>query len=240
MEEITIDLKPREVVGKSVKRLRQEGLVPAVIHDHGKASVIVMGTYTDLLKIYQRAGKHHPVSLKAGQKHYMALIKTVDFDPKKHQLRHIVFNAVKANQKVTAEIPVHVIYDEGNEVSPAERAGLVVLNQLEVVEVEAFPRDLPEALQYNGEKLVEVGDQVTVENLVIPNGVTVKTDPAHPLATVFEPSALQAANDAVGGTDDEVVETEHPEGETIADVEETGEEAGASESKAEQKEQKNQ
>lgn len=202
-EEITLDLKQRDVTGKAVKRLRGDGLVPAVIHDHGKASVVVMGPYADLLKAYQQAGKHHPVSLKAGSKHYLALIKNVDFDPKKHQLRHVVFNAIKANEKVGAEIPVRMRLDEGNDVTPAERASLVVLHQLETVEVEALPKDLPDALEFDGEKLVEVGDQVTVADLIVPAGITVKTDPAHPLSTVFEPSALQAANDAAGGDDEE-------------------------------------
>lgn len=203
MEKISLTLESREVTGKAVKHLRRQGMVPAVIHDHGKDSVIVMGPYMDLAKAYQKAGKHHPVSLKAGSKNYMALIKSVDFDPKKHQVRHIVFNAVKANEKVSAEVPVRIQFkDEEHDSTPAERASLVVLHQLDVVEIEAFPKDLPEALYFNGEGLAEVGDQVTVADLVVPEGVTVKTDSTHPLATVFEPSALQAANDAAGGDAD--------------------------------------
>lgn len=221
MEDIAVELHKREVTGKAVKRLRQQGVVPAVIHDHGKESVIVQGDFMELTKVYHAAGKHHPVKLKADGKNYTALIKKAEFDPKKHLLRHVVFNAVKANEKVTAEIPVHVVFAEENEASPAERAGLVVLNQLESVEVEALPKDLPDELTFDGEKLVAVGDQITVADLIVPKGVTVKADEAHPLATVFEPSALQAANDAAGGTDDEVTETEHPEGETVADAEET-------------------
>jgi len=205
MDEVILAVRKREVLGKAVKKLRAEGLVPAVIHDHGKPSIHVTAEYAPLVKAYQTAGKHHPVSLKADGHDYIALIKSVDFDPKKHQFRHVVFNAVKANEKVAAEIPVHVRYDEGNDSSPAERAGLVVLHQLEAVEVEALPKNLPDALYFNGEKLVEVGDHATVADLIVPEGVTVKIDPGHPLATVFEPSALQAANDAAGGdaTDEE-------------------------------------
>jgi large subunit ribosomal protein L25 len=232
MDQVTIELENREVTGKAVKHLRAQGLVPAVIHDHGKDSIVVVGQYTDLLKAYQQAGKHHPVSLKAGGKQYMALIKKAEFDPKKHELRHVVFNAVTANQKVEADVPVRIQLDEENDATPAERAGLVVLHQLETVQVEALPKAIPDALFFNGEKLVEVGDHVTVADLVVPNGVTVKTDAEHPLATVFEPSALQAANDAAGGTDDEVTETEHPEGETVSDVESEG---AAKEEKKEEK-----
>lgn len=212
MEEILLEVKKREVTGKAVKQLRRDGLVPAVIHDHGKESMHVQGPYLDVLKAFQKAGKHHPVSLKAGEHKFTVLIREVDIDPRKHQLRHVVFNAVKANEKVNAEIPVRIRFEEGNESSPAERAGLIVLHQLEAVEVEALPRDLPEVLEFDGEKLVAVGDSATVADLIVPASVTVKTDPAHPLATVFEPSALQAANDAAGGDAEEEAPAEEGEG----------------------------
>jgi large subunit ribosomal protein L25 len=207
MEDVLLAVDKREIVGKAVKQLREQGLVPAVIHDHGGESVHIVAEYVPLLKAYKAAGKHHTVTLKGAGKEYTALIKSADFDPKKHELRHVVFNAVRANQKVDAEIPVRVKYQDDNDASPAERAGLVVLHQLEVVEVEALPKNLPDALYFDGEKLAEVGDHLTVADLIVPEGVIVKTDPSHPVATVFEPSALQAANDAVGGdaTEDEAV-----------------------------------
>jgi large subunit ribosomal protein L25 len=235
MEDILLEVSKREVTGKAVKRLRREGLVPAVIHDHGKESVHVEGKYLEVLSAYQKAGKHHPVTLKAGDQNYTVLIRDVDVDPKKHQLRHVVFNAVKANEKVDAEIPIHIRFDEGNEASPAERAGLVVLHQLESVEVEALPRDLPDFLEFDGEKLVAVGDHATVADLIVPSTVTVKTDPGHPLATVFEPSALQAANDAAGGTAEEEAPAEEAEGEEGAEG--AGSTEGEAEAKSEEKQE---
>lgn len=231
MEEVMLEVAKRDVTGKAVKHLRRDGLVPAVIHDHGKDSIHVQGNYLEVLKAYQKAGKHHPVNLKAGDQKYTVLIRDVDIDPRKHQLRHVVFNAVKANEKVDAEIPVRIRFDEGNESSPAERASLIVLHQLESVEVQALPRDLPDVLEFDGEKLVAVGDSATVADLIVPAGVTIKTDPAHPLATVFEPSALQAANDAAGGTAEEATTAE--EGEAGAEGETPAE--GETEAKPEEK-----
>jgi large subunit ribosomal protein L25 len=220
MDEVILTLDAREVTGKQVKKLRAEGQVPAVIHDHGKDSVIVMGPYVEVLKAYQRAGKHHPISLKAGGKNYTALIKSADFDPKKHLLRHVVFNAVKANEKVTAEIPVRMRLDEDNESTPAERNSLIVLHNTEAVEVEAIAKKLPDFLEFDGEKLVEVGDTATVADLIIPEGVEVKAEPTQTLSTVFEPSALAAANDAAGGTDeDEAAEDKATEGAEVAEGE---------------------
>jgi large subunit ribosomal protein L25 len=197
--DVVIELQARTVVGKAVKQLRLQGTVPAVIHDHGKPSIAVQGEYVPLLKAYHQAGKHHPVNLKVGGQKYMALIKFAEFSPKKHELRHLVFNAVSANETVTAEVPVHVRLAEGNDATPAERAGLVVLAQLDSVEVEALPKDLPDAIYYDGEKIAAVGDQLTVADLIVPKGVTIKTEAEHVVATAFEPSALQAANDEAGG-----------------------------------------
>lgn len=196
---LTLMLEKREVLGKQVRGLRTQGIVPAVIHDHGKDSVHVMAPYQDVIRAYREAGKNQPVQLQVGKQHYMAMIKDVDFEPKKHTLRHVVFNAVKANEKVEAEVPVHIRFEGDNESTPAEKAGLIVLRGLETVEVKALPSKLPEVLTFSGEGLENPGDSVTVAELEIPEGVEIVTEPEQVLATVYEPSALQAANEEAGG-----------------------------------------
>ncbi|MDB5181911.1 MAG: ribosomal protein [Candidatus Saccharibacteria bacterium] len=209
-DKIELTLEARSVTGKAVKHLRTEGVIPAVIHDHGKDSILVQGDRRVVLKAYLQAGKHHPISLKAGGKNYVALIKTIDFEPKKHTLRHVVFGAVKANEKVEAEIPVHAAYAEGNDASPAERSGFLVISNVSTVVVEATATNLPDELTYDAEKLVEVGDHITVAELNIPDGVELKTEPETVIATVYEPSAVAAANDAAGGDVEEVEAAEVP------------------------------
>lgn len=243
---INLTLEPREVTGKAVKHLRTDGYVPAVIHDHGKTSVIVQGNSLEMLKVWRQAGKHHPVEINAGDQKYTALIKTAEFDPKKHLLTHVVFNAVDKNQKVEAEIPVRPHYDEGNESSPAERNGLIVLAQLETVQVKAIPSALPDFLEYDAEKLVDIGDNVTVADLTAPEGVEIETETEHSIATVYEPSAIAAANEAAAGTAEEGEEPseegEEAEGEEGAEGEgesSDGEEKGEkSDDKSENKEDK--
>jgi len=201
-DNLTLELESRDVTGKAVKHLRKTGTVPAVIHDHGKASVNVQAPYLTMLRVYQRAGKHHPVQLVAGTKKYTALIKSATFEPKKNMLTHIVFNAVNRNQKVEAEVPIHSQYAEGNDSSPAERNSLIVLEQLTSVPVRAVPDKLPDVLYYDAELLVEDGDHVTVANLVLPDGVELADLELldHPVATVTTTAALDAANADAGGT----------------------------------------
>jgi large subunit ribosomal protein L25 len=181
---IALELEKRDTTGKTVKKIRLDGKIPAVIHDHGKESIIVMGPYLEVYRAYQQAGKHHPINLKVDGKSYTALIKDIDFDPRRNEIQHIVFNAVSADQKVVAEIPVHVRGE-----IPAQRTGLMVITQLTHVEVEALTKDLPDELVVNGEKLVQIGDKLTVADIEVPAGVTLITELEHPIAAVEETKA---------------------------------------------------
>jgi large subunit ribosomal protein L25 len=182
-----IKLEQRTVLGKGLGQLRQDGVVPAVIHNHGQASIHVMGPEMDLVKIYQAAGKHHPLNLEVGSDKYLALIKDAHFDPVKRRLQHLVFQAIKQDEKVEAEVPIRIDGD-----APAEKVGLIILHQLDAVEIEALPKDLPDELVVSAETLAELHDKITVADLKIPAGVTVLTDAEHPIATVAESRAMAA------------------------------------------------
>lgn len=233
---LTLNLEPRDVTGKHVKQLRANGTVPAVIHDHGKPSINVQAPYLDLYRMYQKAGKHHPVHLVTGTKKYTALIKSATFEPKKNQLTHVVFNAVNRNQKVEAEVPIKPRYAEGEDSSPAERATLIVLEHLNAVVVRAVPDKIPDALYYDASKLVEDGDQLTVADLDIPSDVEVDEElMVHPIVSVTTTARLEAANAALAGEAEATPEA--------AETEEAGEEGeaateGESESTEESSEEK--
>lgn len=221
---ITVELKQRDVMRKGLAQLRADGLVPAVVHNHGKESMHVMGDFVGLSKVYVQAGKHHPVELKLDGKTHLALIKDVDFEPTKHRIRHVVFQAIRQNETTTAEIPVVLVGED----IPAEKKSLLILQQLDTVEVEALPRNLPDQLTVDATVLAEVGDRVTVADIKAPEGVTILTEAEHPIAVVEMPkdqiaeadaSAASLAEDA--GVPDEV------EAAPTEDADETTEEKAA-------------
>jgi large subunit ribosomal protein L25 len=190
---ILVELEKREVLGKGLAKIRGAGQVPAVIHDHGKDSIHVQGDFLKLVKVYAAAGKHHPVQLKVGGKEHLALIKDVDFEPAKHRMRHVVFQAINKNEETEAEIPVVFLADAE---IPAERVSLLVLKQLDHVEVKALPRDLPDELVVDPSALAEVGDNLTVADLKAPEGVTILTAPETQIAIVEMPKDQIAEADA--------------------------------------------
>ena len=188
-----VELEKREVLGKGLTRLRDDGKVPAVIHDHGKESLHVQGDFVELTKLFAAAGRHHPVDVKVGGKEYLALIKDVDFEPTKNRIRHVVFQAIKRGESVEAEIPVVVL--EGAEI-PAERKSLMVLRHLDYVHVKAKPKDLPDELVVDPSSLADVGDTLTVADIQVPAGVEFLTDPSSALFTVEMPKDQIAEADA--------------------------------------------
>ena len=76
-EDITVELIKREQVGKGLGGLRAQGLVPAVVHNHGGASTMASVPFKDIEKTYELAGKHHPLKLNIDGKKQLALIKDV-------------------------------------------------------------------------------------------------------------------------------------------------------------------
>lgn len=227
-ETITVELKEREVLGKGLAKLRADGTVPAVIHDHGKPSMHAQGDYMKLTKVYSQAGKHHPVEVKIGGKQRLAMIKDVDFEPAKRRMRHVVFQAIKQNETVEAEIPV--VFKAEVEI-PAEKASLLVLKQLDHVLVKALPKALPDELVVDPSTLTEVGDHLTVADIPVPEGVTLLTPLESSLAVVEMPkdqaaeadaAAAALADDAAtsGKEEPEAVEEKTEEGETTESSEE--------------------
>lgn len=210
-QDITLALESRETVGKGLKQLRRDGMLPAVIHDHGKESLHVQANQSELNKVWKAAGKHHPVNLTVGSKKFLALIKDADFEPRKNDLRHLVFNAIEQNKPVETEVPVTFVGD-----SEAEKAGLMVLRQIEEVTVKALPKDLPDEVTVDISKLVELGDKLHVSDIKVPANVEMITEPEHAVAVVDESRAQAAAEAEEAEAAEAAAAAESAEGDTPA------------------------
>jgi large subunit ribosomal protein L25 len=213
MNEISLALDERTAEGKQVKKLRAEGFVPSVVYGGSGAPISTQSAFVETTKVVHAAGKHSPVHLTVGGKKKLAIIKNVDVDPVKHLVRHVAFHTIKQNEKIVTEVPIHLI---GIGESAAEKAGLVVLQAIEHVEIRALPANLPEALEITISDLASTDDKLTMGDIALPEGVEFadhEQDLDLVVANVYEPSALQAANDAAGGdaTDESEVESENGE-----------------------------
>ena len=233
-DKISIELAKREVHGKKVTKLRREGITPVVVYGAGIEPVSAQVESGVMAKVFSAAGYHAPVHITVDGTKKIAMIKDVDIDHVRKQIRHVAFHAVKQNQPVEAEVAVRLV---GEGESEAEKAGLVVLQAVDHVLVKALPMDLPEAVEVDITGLKEAGDRVTLGDAKLPSGVEFVEHETHHgdedeekpritdlmVASVWEPAALQAANEAAAG--DATEETPAEETEEAAEGETEAEKA---------------
>jgi large subunit ribosomal protein L25 len=227
MHDFSLKLDIRTASGKQAAKLRAEGLVPSVIYEGHKETVLAQSPIVETTKLVHSAGKHSPVTLAVDGKKRLAMIKSIDIEPVKQKVRHVAFHAIKQNEVITAEVPITLV---GLGESEAEKAGLIILQTIEHVQVKAKPADLPEAIELSVVELATAEERITVADITLPTGVEfadVEQDLDLVIANVYEPAALEAANEAAAG--DAVIDDE-PEAENGA------EEAPAAESAEETKE----
>jgi len=221
MNDINLKLTTRTATGKQAAKLRAEGQIPSIVYGGQSTPMATQSPLVETTKAAHAAGKHSPVHLTIDGKKKLAIIKDIDVDPVKHSIRHVAFHTIKQNEKIVAEVPIILV---GTGESAAERAGLIVLQALEKVEIRALPANLLEALEVTISGLATTDDKITLADLTLPEGVEfadAEQDTELTIANVYEPSALQAANEAAGG---DALEAGPQEAET------TEEEAAAGES----------
>lgn len=215
MNYITLKLDERTAEGKKLAKLRESGFIPSVIYGGQNQPIMAQSKQVETTKIVRTAGRHTPINLTIDGKTKLAIIKNIDMDPVKHVLRHVAFHTIKQNEIITTEVPVVLV---GIGESAAERAGLVVLQAIEHLEIKAKPADLPESLEISIINLETSEDKISVGDIKLPDGVEfadIDQDLELVIANVYEPSALQAANEATGGeaeAEEEVAPVEGVEG----------------------------
>lgn len=180
-QEVTLELKPRTVIRKGLNVLKEDGMLPAVIHQPGSDSLSVSGAKIEIIKAYKEAGKRHPITVDINSKKLLTIVKNVDIDPKNQQIRHVVFGVIKQNEKVETEVSIDLTGD-----APAAKAGLEVNQVLDSVHIEAFPKDLPDNLEVSIENLSKIGDKISILDIKAPSGVTILGEPEQLVVLVEE------------------------------------------------------
>lgn len=204
-DKINLVLTLREATGKQVAKLRRDGQVPAVIYGSEFDPKNVQLSQQEAYRVVRDAGRHAPVELTLDGKKSTALIKSVDYAPARRDITHISFQAVRADEVVTTEVPL--VLANADE-SAAAKAGLIILATLENVEVRAKTADLPSELIVEAGQLSEPEEKVFMSDIKVPAGVEiVDFDPEQVIATVWEPAALEAKNAAA----DEAADAERAE-----------------------------
>lgn len=192
MKQPKLSVEKRTVLGKKVKKLRQEGILPGNIYGKDITSEAVQLPEKEFKAVYKEVGETGLVDLTLDGKAKPVLIHNVQLDPLTHSYLHADFYQVNLKEKIKAMVPLILT---GEPKAVAEKVGLL-LQTLSEVEVEALPQDLPEHIEVNVEALAAIDEQITVDNLKAPKGVAILTDPSQVVAKISELVSKEAEEQA--------------------------------------------
>jgi len=205
MEKIELVASKRTASGKKNRILRAAGKVPAVVYGRGVKSEPLELDAKVIERVYRHAGGNKIVALKVGEgRARNVLIHDVQVGRAQGELTHVDFYVVRMDEVLTAEIPLHFT-GEADAVFKGE--GTLVKN-LEMVEVECLPSDLPEALEVDISPLDDFEKTLTLADLKIPAGVKLTEEDLETIIAKVEPPRTEAEMEEL----DEAVEEELPEG----------------------------
>jgi len=180
MEKIVLKAKIRKDIGRKVKLLRKEGILPANIYGKKIKSESIQIDLKEFLNIYKVVGDTKLFYINERP----VLVTNIQKDPVSDSLLHIDFHQVDLKEKVEAKVPVELIGE-----SPAEKQSIgTVVQYLNEIEVEALPTDLPDKFEIDISKLSEVDQMVHVKDLPFDKSkIEVKTDLEEILVKVEPP-----------------------------------------------------
>lgn len=221
MTDFALKATTRTVVGKKVKHLRSEGILPAVLYGHEAKNQTLSLDLINFKRIYKEAGTSNLIDLVIDDvPPVKVLLKEPDFDGIRNQPYHVDIYKVNMTEKLTTEIPLNFINE-----SPAvvELEGSLVKN-IDALEVECLPADLVSEFDVDLSLLKTFDDVIKVSDIKISDKIEVQSDLEEIVAQVMAPRSeeeMEALNEEVVEDVEavEVTEQKAVEGEEGAETE---------------------
>lgn len=163
MEQTPLLAEKRTVLGRKVKALRSQGIMPAHVFGHKVKTEHVQVKIGDFKKVFEKVGETGIVELSIGSDKRPVLVRSTQVHPLTDDLLHIDFYQVNLTEKVKVNVPLEII---GEAPAVEKKIGLL-LTPVTEVEVEALPADLPESIEVDVSNFTEIGNELKVKDLKI-------------------------------------------------------------------------
>lgn len=210
-----LQTKNRIILGKKVRTLRRDGLIPAEVYGHGATNRHLSISKKEFTKIYKTAGEHTIINLVTEEKEKIpVLISEVINEPISGDILAIDFHQVRMDEKIQTKVPLEFTGE-----APAVKNGLVVVNIINELEIEALPDKIPHRIEVDIRKLESAGQSIRVSDLKIPTGVKILVSDETVIVTVSEKAKEEV--EVKPATPETTQTTESPEAETKPDTPET-------------------
>ena len=210
MEKAVINATLRTVKGKKVGAMRREGKLPAVIYGHHFDATPITLDLKETSRVLHGLTASSLVYINLNGKESAALVREKQRDYLRNTLKHVDFQVVSLTEKIRAKVAITL---EG--VSPAVKDfNGIIITEMDSVEVEALPQDLPEKITLDLSNLKKIGDHFTVKDIALSDKVHVHASPDDVIVIVTLTKDEEAAMEASAAAEPEVIEKGKKEEET--------------------------
>ncbi len=216
MEEVLLQASKRNVVGKQVKTLRREGILPAIVYGRGISTIPISLNARNANQILSAISSSSLVVLVIDEEKHTTLVREKQRDPVTGIVLHIDFHEVSMTEKLRTNVMLDF---QGESLAVKELMGVLVI-VLESLEIECLPQDLPDRIVADLSTLEEIGDSIYVRDIILPPNIELISD-IDGLVVVISAPAVEEIEEV------EEVEITDEEPEVIErgkEVEEAGEE----------------
>ncbi len=167
----------------AARRIRRDNKIPAVVYGHGNDPVHVILPGHQTMMALKHGGANALLALDVDGTEQLALTKDIQVDPIRRVIEHLDFVAVIRGEKVTVDVPIHVVGDAAPDT--------LVVNENTVVSVEAEATHIPEFFEVSVEGAA-AGTQILAKDLDLPSGTTLLADDDLLIVNVTEQMSAEA------------------------------------------------
>ncbi|QRG67796.1 50S ribosomal protein L25 [Brevibacillus choshinensis] len=162
-------------MGNSVKSLRRNGWVPAIVYGSDMSNQEIQVQAKELDAALRRQATNKPYKLVVDGNTYDVMVNELQRHPIGGVIIHADFKKINMNEKVHTSVPVLMTGDPELGVATLVRHN---------VDISCLPGNIPESFTVNVDGL-NIGDVVLVSDLVVPPGIELGVDATEVLISVL-------------------------------------------------------
>ncbi len=205
MDIIILEAKKRALTDQEKKSLRRTGKIPAIIYGHQQKNLPIAVDGKKFSRLFKEAGESTMIELNIDdQLKKNVVVKDVQLDPVRDTIQHIDFFEVSLTEKMTAKVP---LVFKGESKAVKQESGVLVKN-IDEVEVECLPADLPHEIEVDITKLATFEDAIHIADLTISDKVKILVDKEETVAVVTPPRSEEELKELEEKAEEKVEEVE--------------------------------
>jgi len=195
LEDLTLQVANRDILGKKTRFLRRQGITPVHLFGHNLDSRALQCDTAQLQQLIAQAGMTKLINLEIENEKQpkSVFIREIQRHPGTGALLHVDFYQVRKREKIKAEVPI-VLTGEAPAMKLKGRSLMQTLNSLSI---ECLPDKIPPQVEVDLSSLEEADQAIHVRDITLGSGITINTDPDQLVVKITEAVAEKVVEEGV-------------------------------------------